>query len=124
MQNELRGAGTVFVGGWGGRLGFLLLGRHDDGVRRRGIVIVRLLVGHAERRVLLLGDAHVVAGVALLHDVPGAGVQQDGVLVELGQLGGPDAHQRHAVSEERKKKWSLDVSPLYLLLPQKQGHNK
>jgi hypothetical protein len=91
----LRRAGTVF-GGW--RLGLLLRPRRHDHRLRGGVVVVALLlVRHRERRVLLFGDAHVVAGVALLHDVPRTRVQQDGVLVELGQLGGTHPHQGHPV---------------------------
>lgn len=46
--------------------------------RRSGTV-----VGDDERRVLFLVDADVVTYVGLFHYVPGTGVQEYGVLVEL-----------------------------------------
>lgn len=78
MQYELRGSGTVFIS----RLRRFFFGCHYYRFGG-GVVVVGLLVGDRERRVLLLRDAHVVARVALLHDVPRARVQQDRVLVEL-----------------------------------------
>ena len=67
-----------------------------------GVGSALLLIGHHEGRVLLLGDAHVVAGVRRLHDVSRPRVQEDGLLVELGQLGRPHGHQRHAVPAHAK----------------------
>lgn len=64
----------------------------------------RSVAGHDERRVLFLVDANVVAYVRLFHDVPRPGVQQYGVLVEFGQVGRSDAHQRHAEPGRRKGK--------------------
>ena len=94
----MRRAGTVFGGG---RRSLLL--RRDDHRLSGSIIVVALLllVGHRERRVLLLGDAHVVARVALLHDVSRPRVQQDGVLVELGQFCGTHSYQRDSVSKEQ-----------------------
>ena len=50
-----------------------------------------------ERRVLLFCDAQIEANVRLLHDVPRTGIEQDGLFVELGQLGGTDADECDAV---------------------------
>lgn len=55
---------------------------------RRLIGALVLVLVHHKGRVLLLGDAHVVAGVILLHDVPRPGIEQYRFLVELGQLRG------------------------------------
>lgn len=95
LQDQLRGltlGGEVRLGGGVAPLVAgaprLLLGRLlVVGLLRRLLVVV-----HHERRVLLLRYAHVVAGVGLLHYVAGAGVQQDGLLVEFGEFCGTDAH--------------------------------
>lgn len=64
----------------------------DDAVHRQsggGVVeagdrqalVVLLLLFEDEGRVLLLGDVDVVAGVSSSHDVAGAGVQHDALVV-------------------------------------------
>lgn len=104
LQNDLRKAGTVFIGGCAG----FILRRHNYRLRR-GIVVVRLLIGDGERRILLFRNAHVVARIALLHDVPGARIQQDGVLVKLRQLGGSNTHQSHSVPVENNRPIRRDL---------------
>lgn len=102
LQNELWRCGTVFccrIRRCIHRSLLLVLGSHHHRFRGGGVVVIGgLLVGDAEGGVLLFGDAHVVAGVALLHDVPGAGVEEDGVLVELGQLGRSNTDEGDSVS--------------------------
>lgn len=48
-------------------------------------------------RILLLGNAHIIARVILFHDVPGSRIQQYGVLIEFRQLGRTHAHQSDTV---------------------------
>lgn len=48
-------------------------------------------------RILLLGDAHIIARVILFHNVPGSWIQQYGILIELRQLGRTYAHQSNTV---------------------------
>lgn len=61
-------------------------------IRRRRLILI-----DDERRVLLLGDAHVVAGVVLLHYVPRSGIEQYRFLVEFGQFGGSHADKSDAI---------------------------
>lgn len=63
---------------------------------------------HNERRVLLLGDAHVVARVVLLHDVPRSRIQQNRLFVELGQLRRSHSNQCDAISGQTEKKLMKD----------------
>jgi len=48
-------------------------------------------------RMFLLGDGEVEANVRLFHYVPRAGVEQNCVLVELGQQGRTDAHKGDSI---------------------------
>lgn len=70
------------------------------------IELVILVLMDDEGRVLLLSDAHVVARIVLLHDVPWSRIQQNRVLVKLWQLGRTDTDQSHSVSDKKTVKIS------------------
>lgn len=64
---------------------------------RIGLIILVLV--NDKGRVFFFRDAHVVAGIILLHDVPRPRVQQNRVFVELGQLSRSNANQSNTVSD-------------------------
>lgn len=65
--------GRTFEGGKGCKLTLF----------RRLVGTLGLILVHHKGRVFLLGDAHVVAGVVLFHDMSRARIQQNRLLVEL-----------------------------------------